>query len=174
MNIGPNTWGPYGWKFIHFIALAYPINPSHDDKINYYNFFNNLSNVLPCQLCIDNYKKHLMLYPLNDIVLSSNDKLLKWSIDMHNEINKLNNKKIYNYDTAINLIKNNYTEVSEPILEYFDNNTKVSEPILENYDNSTLVSQNNITKINNTSNNTLIYLFIITFIILIIIALLYK
>jgi GTP-sensing pleiotropic transcriptional regulator CodY len=160
MNIGPNTWGPYGWKFIHFIALAYPINPSNDDKVNYKNFFNNLGNVLPCQLCIDNYKKHLMLYPLNDIILSSNDKLLKWSIDMHNEINKSNKKKVYDYDTAINLIKNNYIEVAEPILEKFDN--------------STLVSPNKITKIDNISDNTLTYLFIITFIILIIIALLYK
>ena len=34
---GPNVWGPYGWKFIHYVTLGYPNNPSNEDKLKYLN-----------------------------------------------------------------------------------------------------------------------------------------
>ena len=45
---------------LHFIALAYPEKPSEEQKKNYKIFFDSLKNVLPCILCSNNYKKHLV------------------------------------------------------------------------------------------------------------------
>jgi hypothetical protein len=108
MKITPNIWGPHGWKFLHYVTFAYPDKPSEEDKLNYKTFLTSLGTVLPCTLCSDNYKKHLLLYPLDDIVLSSNENLIRWGIDMHNEVNKLNNNKIYDYSSAKELILSNY------------------------------------------------------------------
>ena len=33
--MGPDTWGPHGWKFIHYVTLGYPNNPSDDIKEKY-------------------------------------------------------------------------------------------------------------------------------------------
>ncbi len=32
MSIGPKDWGPHGCKFIHYITLGYPKNPSNEKK----------------------------------------------------------------------------------------------------------------------------------------------
>ena len=47
-SIQPKLWGPHGWKFMHYISLGYPINPTSKDKINYKNFYYSLQDILPC------------------------------------------------------------------------------------------------------------------------------
>ena len=27
MTLGPDVWGPHGWKFLHFVAVGYPDFP---------------------------------------------------------------------------------------------------------------------------------------------------
>jgi len=102
--MGPDTWGPHGWKFIHFITMAYPDHPSRYDKQNYKNFFLNLSHVIPCSLCADNYKDHLRQYPLTEEVLSNQENLMKWGIKMHNLVNEENQKKVFSNEEAYKLI----------------------------------------------------------------------
>jgi len=160
MPLYPEQWGPYGWKFMHMIALAYPIAPLDEDKQNYYNFFTSLGNVLPCQMCINHYKENLIKYPLTDNVLSTRDNLLKWTIDLHNEVNKSNNKYIYDYDTAIALIRNNYED--KTIVK----SSVIPNPIVNNPINEPVV--------NEKKDNKLLYILIFLFITLIIISLLYK
>jgi hypothetical protein len=152
--ITTKIWGPYGWKYFHFVALAYPINPTDEDKLNYYNFYIFFGKTLPCENCIHHYAEHLQNFPLTDYILSTKDTLLKWTIDIHNEVNKKGNKKIYDYDEAVALIKNNYGD-NLPIIESFE---------------STEINEKNKT----TNNNNTLFLFIILFVALIIIALLYK
>lgn len=164
MIITPEIWGPYGWKFIHMVALAYPLNPTEEDKLNYYNFFKSISNILPCHLCSDHYKTNLKKYPLNDEILSTRENIVKWTIDMHNEVNISNNKKVYDYITAIKLINNNYNSESEIIKE----NEKKSE---EN--NKAWVQVSDIEKTDN-KNSSILYILFLIFIGLIIIAVLYK
>lgn len=100
----PNIWGKHAWKFIHFITLEYPINPTEDDKMNYYQYFNCLSNVLPCYKCRYNMAKHLKKYPLTEEALSSRKNLVKWGIDFHNVVNYYNGKTMLSYSEAMNEI----------------------------------------------------------------------
>jgi len=166
MAIGPDQWGVHGWKFIHHIALGYPNTPSDNDKNNYKNFFNLLGNVLPCGLCSNHYNEHLLIYPLTDEVLSNKMNLINWTIDMHNEVNKQNGKKIYSYDEALVLIKNNYEDNNK---ESYKNN------IIEHYNNVSNDTSNNVSNkitsnevpIKKSYNNILLYITIIICIVII-------
>ena len=128
MGLGPDVWGPHGWKFIHFISLGYPRKPSDDDKKNYKNFFSMIPNILPCHICSNHFKENLINYPLTDDIMSDRIKLLNWSIDMHNEVNLINNKPIIDYDQGLNLVLNNFTipieDCTNNLKEGFTNNSK--------------------------------------------------
>ena len=105
---GPNVWGPYGWKFIHYVTLGYPNNPSNEDKLKYLNFFNALQYVLPCSICSKHFQDHIKQYPLTDDILSDKRKFINWGIFMHNLVNVSNNKKVYSMEDGYEeIIKNN-------------------------------------------------------------------
>jgi len=157
MIITPEIWGPYGWKFIHMTALAYPIKPSEEDKLYYFNFFMSLSNILPCHLCRDHYKQNLLKYPLNDDILLSRETLVKWTVDMHNEVNIANNKKVIDYTTAIKLIINNYESEEKKPIRIPPIDTEKPKIVYEKENDSSIL-----------------YILILIFISLIIIAVLYK
>ena len=38
-SIKPNIWGPFGWKFMHYVSFGYPDKPTTQDKQNYKNFY---------------------------------------------------------------------------------------------------------------------------------------
>lgn len=92
----PNVWGPHTWIFLHTITLNYPDNPTKLDKINMMEFFNNLSNILPCEKCALHFKENLKRYPISKS-LESREQLVKWLIDIHNEVNKITGKREYSY-----------------------------------------------------------------------------
>jgi ATP-dependent Zn protease len=96
----PYIWGKYLWTSIHFISLGYPSQPSIQDKVDYQMFFENFYKVLPCNACSENYEKHLLELPLTDNVLESNKSLFKWTVDLHNLVNKSLTKKSMSYDEA--------------------------------------------------------------------------
>tara|TARA_E500000178_G_scaffold340151_1_gene382519 strand:- start:134 stop:610 length:477 start_codon:yes stop_codon:yes gene_type:complete len=104
MSYGPKVWGPHGWGFLHYITIGYPNNPKPSDKIKYKTFFENLKDVIPCKLCSNHYKAHLLKYPLDNKVLSNKKSFINWGVDVHNAVNKLNKKKIYNYKNAVDEI----------------------------------------------------------------------
>jgi len=173
MPLYPKDWGPYGWKFMHVVALAYPSHPTDEEKEDYKTFFTIIKKVLPCHLCSEHYSENLIKYPLSDTVLSSRDNLLKWTIDMHNLVNKVNNTKIYDYDSAIELIKNNFVEPNQVLKNQ-------RTPVLENQ--MTQVNENQMTQVNENQeleksdkkDNTTLYILFFLFIILIMIAVVYK
>ena len=98
-------WGPHSWYFLHFVSFHYPLKPSNQDKQNYFNFFNSLKHVLPCNKCKEHYKENSIELKNN---LNSKDDLVKWLIDLHNEVNKKNNKKIWSYSDVYNKYQNLY------------------------------------------------------------------
>lgn len=104
----PEIWGPHAWIMLHSITLGYPDNPSQNDKINMLNFINSLSYVLPCEKCRINLSKHLQSHRLDDNVLSSRKNLVNWMIDIHNEVNRENNKPILTHEEALTKILEPY------------------------------------------------------------------
>ena len=154
---GPDIWGPHGWKFIHYITLGYPNNPTEQDKKKYYNFFMDLSNVIPCGICGNHFKQHLDITPLNDEALKDKESLMTWGIMMHNHVNAKNNKKIKSIKDAIDAIIKN----DDKCIVYNDESI--------NFKNNKL----NVEKFNN-NNSSLILSISIILNILLILYLLYK
>lgn len=102
-----NIWGPPAWTFLHTVTYNYPENPTEDDKRNFYNFFMNLQHVLPCEKCKGHYKQNIKKYDLKNN-LDSRQELVKWLIDLHNDINKDNGKPVWSYSEVYNKYQNMY------------------------------------------------------------------
>lgn len=128
---GPDVWGPHGWKFIHYITLGYPNNPSETEKKQYYDFFDNLKNVIPCSICGNHYKEHLTIFPLSDQVLSNKIKFIEWGINMHNMVNKVNKKRIFTLEEGFKEIKNNLDNCTT--YEGFSNTNTVNYLLLVSF-----------------------------------------
>jgi hypothetical protein len=112
-NLLPEVWGPHGWTFMHYVALGYPDQPTEDDKTSYQNFYESLSNVLPCQGCADHYKETILQFPVKDH-LKDRESLLRWSFDIHNTVNKQLGKPVLSYDNALQL----YTKKQFPNIKF--------------------------------------------------------
>tara|TARA_B100000900_G_scaffold118113_1_gene99563 strand:+ start:1649 stop:2083 length:435 start_codon:yes stop_codon:yes gene_type:complete len=106
-SLKPKIWGPHGWKFMHYVSLGYPNNPSEEDKRNYKDFYTSLQHILPCAKCANNYSHNLKKYPI-DNHLGSRDTLVRWVIDIHNQVNNELNKKEYTYEEALSLYTNEH------------------------------------------------------------------
>ena len=100
-----SIWGPKAWVFLHSITMNYPEKPTDEDKRNFDIFFSSIGKVLPCKICKKHYENNLKINPIN---LNSKKELVTWLINIHNEVNKLNNKKIYTYNEVIKLYENIY------------------------------------------------------------------
>jgi FAD-linked sulfhydryl oxidase len=109
-SIKPNIWGPHGWKFMHYVSLGYPSDPTEQDKQNYKNFYTSLQHILPCAKCAHNYSHNLKKYPI-DNHLGSRDTLVRWVIDIHNQVNTELNKKEYTYIEALDLYKSSIPDI---------------------------------------------------------------
>jgi hypothetical protein len=105
--MNPSIWGPPCWTFLHSVSFDYPNNPSQVEKNMYKTFFNTLQYILPCEKCRQNYKIHIQKYPI-DNYLNSKDSLVNWLVKIHNEVNIVNNKRIYKTKEVIQHFKNIY------------------------------------------------------------------
>jgi hypothetical protein len=106
--MNPKIWGKYVWVSIHVIALGYPDKPSDEEKNNYKEYFMNLWKVLPCYKCSINYIRHLKELPI-DGALVDNISLFKWTVDLHNIVNKETGKRQMPFEEALDI----YTKLAQ-------------------------------------------------------------
>ncbi len=104
--MNPTVWGPHFWNVLNILALTYPEKPDVQDQNNMTAFITSLSNVLPCDKCKVHFKKNLEKFPLSQALTSRNN-LIKWVIDVHNEVNQRNGKRIYSYEDGAYAMKSN-------------------------------------------------------------------
>ena len=123
----PNIWGKYLWISIHFIAMEYPHNPTDEDKINYRRFFEQLRYVIPCVTCANNYTDHLVKYPLNDRVLKNRLNLFRWTVDMHNEVNKITHADTISYDDATKIFTDSLVHKNDEITRLLKSHDHLSQ-----------------------------------------------
>jgi hypothetical protein len=90
-----SQWGPSMWNSIHSCCFAFPDNPSPEEKYQAYNFFNSLPGILPCRKCRSHCAENLEKLPPN---LRSRNTLSHWSVDFHNEVNKMLGKPTVPYE----------------------------------------------------------------------------
>lgn len=99
-------WGPMTWKTLHCITYYYPHNPSNEIKKLYADFFNTVVvAILPCPICQKHYLKQLRDRPIYNN-LHDRRSLSRWLVDLHNNVNKRNRKRIIKYEEADELYMN--------------------------------------------------------------------
>lgn len=105
-NIDPIIWGSIVWDYLEIIIMAYPNNPTDEDKTDMINLINAVHKMLPCHKCRYNFTHHLKKHPLNSSALASKYDMLMWLVNMHNEVNIMTGKPLMTYDDVINKIQN--------------------------------------------------------------------
>ena len=114
----PTVWGPKMWFTLHTITFNYPEIPSNHHKKVYSDFFNMLKYIIPCEVCSKHYAQHLINNPILTS-LDSKEKLVKWLINVHNDVNRSLGKKVYSYDEVVDIYKKHYSK---------ENNIKTESP----------------------------------------------
>ena len=99
----PKVWGKHMWASIHFIALGYPDDPSEEDKATYKLYFDNLYKILPCGSCSDHLRETMKKHHIYATHLRNKDGLFKWTVDLHNIVNKRLHKRQFTLDEAYNM-----------------------------------------------------------------------
>ena len=100
MRLSPRVWGPFFWHTIHLVAISYPKTPTYTDKKCAKEFYESLANLLPCSICREHYKQHLTENPMTPFLDSRTD-LIKWTITIHNKINRTHNKKEWTLEETL-------------------------------------------------------------------------
>jgi hypothetical protein len=104
MRLPPSVWGPPFWLTIHITALAYAKKPSYAEKKAAKEFFESLQFILPCPICREHLKDHLQKFPITPH-LDRREDLFKWTVMLHNEVNKSLNKAQFTEIEALMYIK---------------------------------------------------------------------
>ena len=100
-SIPPSTWGPFYWHTMHITALGYSNKPNYSEKRAAKEFYESFVHLLPCPVCRGHYAKHLKANPISPS-LDSNQDLFKWTVLIHNLVNKDLGKSEYTELEAIN------------------------------------------------------------------------
>lgn len=100
MGIDPTIWGPKMWTMIHLICLQAPETIDTNVGNTYYMFFSMMPYVLPCDKCREHWLDHVRAFPLEQ-ALGSRDKLFRWSVQVHNLVNKSLGKPEVPYEVAL-------------------------------------------------------------------------
>ena len=84
MNKNIQSWGGDAWHILHTIGLNTKVTQSN--KTDFITFINNFKNILPCEVCRDNFyiKKNTYLMCEESI---SNKEYQKWMYNIHNMVN---------------------------------------------------------------------------------------
>ncbi|NBO20353.1 MAG: hypothetical protein EBV03_14255 [Proteobacteria bacterium] len=104
----PQVWGPKAWFFIHNVPLNYPSNPTEEDKSRYKAFFLSLQYILPCSICQNHLRENINVKELDE-ALKSKVSLLKWTVELHNKVNKQLGKKVLTFDEALVELQKEYS-----------------------------------------------------------------
>lgn len=100
MHIPPEVWGPFFWHTIHITALGYPSEPSYNHKKSAKDFYESLKLLIPCPVCSEHYITHMKKYPITPH-LDRREDLFRWTLLLHNEVNKSLDKAPLTYSEVI-------------------------------------------------------------------------
>ena len=99
-RIPPTTWGPFFWHTMHIVALGYPTKPTYAEKRAAKEFYESFTHLIPCPTCKLHYAENLKELPVGPS-LDTKEDLFRWTVQMHNKVNKQLGKQEYTELDAI-------------------------------------------------------------------------
>ena len=92
---------------MHTLSFNYPVNPTSNQKNATFSFFNNLKEIIPCDICKNHYKHFFNTNNIKNSLNNRND-LIEWVFKCHNNVNLKNNKPTWSKEKLINYYHNMY------------------------------------------------------------------
>ena len=135
----PSFWGRSTWKYLHTLTFNYPMNPTQEDKIKMFNYFNQLPEYLPCSQCAESFKLYLQYIPVNEY-LDNTYSLVFWLYNIHHIVNLKLKKTNANFNTIVKeYLAHKTTCEIKPIVNNVnsDNSGKCTAPKNKNTDKYT-------------------------------------
>ena len=147
INLSPSHWGPKTWFFLESAAMAYPTNPTDEEKTSAKNLILSLRDLLPCEMCRINYRNYL-----NEIIqgnylddaVRDRDAFMNFIILLHNDVRVINNTPARSVEEIFNYYQQQYSNAPVNNYDTVDNSKLLSrEEIIRNLD---ITKNNNITE----------------------------
>jgi hypothetical protein len=116
-------WQRITWVFFHTLTLNY--NDQYRDK--YIEFFDTFKTIIPCKICRNHFNQNISKDNMSIDTNINSDRIFNWTVDLHNSVNKMHHKKIWNYDEARNYYtQNNFNNniLKYIVFEYIRSNFK--------------------------------------------------
>jgi hypothetical protein len=104
---------------MHIVALGYPNEPTYTHKKAAKEFYESLQVVVPCPICREHYAQHLKDMPITPHLDSRKD-LFKWTVVLHNAVNKDLGKPQFSEQDSILFYKRIGTRGTSPVLNHKD------------------------------------------------------
>ena len=143
-------WGPNLWHIIHSIAILYPDRPSQKDRYYARQLVNTIAFILPCFKCQKHYITNITKLKPN---LDSSNSFFKWTVKIHNIVNKNTKKKIYSipmaYDVNNSILNSKKIEKLFTYLKIESRNYNISQQALIRFIDIVMYFNNNYSKKNN-------------------------
>lgn len=122
INLSPLHWGPKAWFFLDSIAMAYPVQPTEEEKKSAKNMILSLSDLLPCETCRINYKEYLRdIVEGNylDEVVKNRDNIFNFFMNVHNDVRVRNGSSTRSMEEIFSYYQEEYSK--KPKIENFKN-----------------------------------------------------
>lgn len=101
--LSKHDWGTIFWTYIHTICVIDGKDGIRERSERAKEILEKIDLLIFCKQCIKSYTDLLIQYPLGDIDLDKPMELFRWTVKVHNEINKKLNKPEYTYEQAVNV-----------------------------------------------------------------------
>ena len=98
----PAFWGKSTWLYLHTLTFNYPLKPTEEDRIKYYNHFKQLGDMLPCPSCAESYKIYFKYIPIN-YYLDDIYGITYWLYIIHYLVNRKLSKKNSSFYEVVTL-----------------------------------------------------------------------
>lgn len=86
LSLTPAVWGPSTWSALHLMTLAYPDEPTEDDKKKHRAFLYALAEVLPCSVCQNHFRTRIHEC-IQEGALDTREAYVKCMWDIHRAVN---------------------------------------------------------------------------------------
>ena len=106
-------WQPTTWIVFHHLAKNY----REEYKEHYIRFFDSFKTIIPCKTCRTHYQQNINKENMSIESNINSNNVFRWTIDLHNSVNRQNHKKVWSYDKA-NQHYSQYT-LTNPVIKLF-------------------------------------------------------
>ena len=117
-----SMWKQNTWLMFHIITKNF------DEQYvgKYEEFFNSFRSAIPCSICRKHYNQNISKPGMTLSENMNNDRIFNWTIDLHNSVNRMHNKRAWEYSIANNVYNTElrFDTVKMFIYEYFFYNFK--------------------------------------------------